>query len=247
MKRIAVIVLLIASLALAGCGTITFGDVGNRVVGSGNVIKETRPVTGFTSIALTCFGDVQLTQGDADSLVIEAEDNILPMLVSEVQGTQLVLKTRPNTSYSTTRGVRFIITVKDLKALQSSASGNVDAGQIKTGSFNLELNGSGNVTLAGLQASSLTVELTGSGDADIRAGSADQLTASLHGSGDFSAPNLQSQTAQVTATGSGSATVWAKTTLSATVNGSGDVKYYGSPAVNQNVTGSGRVRSLGGK
>lgn len=247
MKRISVIVLLIVSLVLAGCGSISFGDLGNRVVGSGNVIKDTRPVSGFTSIALTCAGDVQLTQGDTDSLVIEAEDNIVPLLVSEVQGTQLVLKTKFNTSYTTTRGVHFIITVKDLSEIRSSASGNVDAGEIHTGAFNLVLNGSGDVTLAGLQASSLTVELTGSGSADFRGGSADQVTANLHGSGDFTAANLASQTAQVTVTGSGSATVWAKTTLSATLNGSGDLKYYGSPAVNQNVTGSGRVRSLGNK
>ncbi len=247
MKRISVIVLLIASLVLAGCGTVSFGDLGNRVVGSGNVIKETRPVSGFTSIALTCFGDVQLTQGDADSLVIEAEDNIMPMLVSEVQGSQLVLKTKPNTSYSTTRGVRFIITVKDLREIRSSASGNVNAGEIKSGSFNMVLNGSGDVTLAGLQASALSVEVTGSGNADVRGGQADQITANLHGSGDFTASNLASQTARVTVTGSGNATVWAKTSLSATLNGSGDLEYFGSPSVNSNVTGSGRVRNMGNK
>ncbi len=247
MKRISVIVLVILSLVLAGCGSITFGDLGNRVVGSGKVIRDTRPVSGFTSIALTCAGDVQLTQGDADSLVIEAEDNILPLLVSEVRGSQLVLKTQPNTSYSTTRGVHFIITVKDLNEIRSSASGDVDAGEIKTGAFNLVLNGSGNVTLAGLQASSLTVEVTGSGDAQVRGGRADQLTANLHGSGNFTASELESQSAQVTVTGSGSAAVWAKTTLSVTLNGSGDLEYFGSPSVSQNVTGSGRVRSRGNK
>ncbi len=247
MKRISIIVLLIASLVLAGCGRVSFGNLGNTVLGSGKVVRETRPVSGFTSIALTCAGDAQITQGDTDSLVIEAEDNILPLLVSEVQGSQLVLKTQPFSSYSTTRGVHFIITVKDLNAIHSSASGNIDASEIKASTFNMELNGSGDVTLAGLQASSLTVRLTGSGDADVRGGRADQLTANLHGSGSFTAPNLESQTAQVTVTGSGSAHVWATTTLSATLNGSGDLEYYGSPSVNQNVTGSGRVRNLGSK
>ncbi len=247
MKRISLIILVILSLVLAGCSEITFGNNSNMVRGSGNVVRETRPVSGFTSIALTCAGDVQLTQGDTDSLVIEAEDNILPLLVSEVNGSQLRLKTRPNTSYRTTRGVHFIITVKALNAIQRSASGNVDASEITTSSFNLVLNGSGNVNLAGLQASSLTVEVTGSGNANVGGGQAGQLTASLHGSGDFTAPNLESQSAQVTVTGSGMARVWTKSTLSATVSGSGDLEYYGSPAVSQNVTGSGRIRSLGDK
>jgi hypothetical protein len=247
MKRIFIAALLVLSLSLAGCGTVTFGNWSNITQGSGKVIRETRPVSGFTSIALTCAGDIQLTQGDTESLVIEAEDNIVPMLVSEVQGTQLVLKTRPNTSYSTNRGVHFIITVKDLSEIQTSASGNVDAGEIKASSLNLKLSGSGNVTLAGLQASSLRVEVTGSGNAEVRSGSTNQLAVNLHGSGRFSGTNLASQAANVTVTGSGSAAVWAKASLSATLSGSGDLEYYGSPSVNQNVSGSGRVRSRGNK
>ncbi len=249
MKRISIIVFVIVSLVLAGCSGITFGNYGNpnMIQGSGNVIRETRPVSGFTSISLTCAGDAQVTQGDSDSLVIEAEDNILPLLVSEVQGSQLVLKTKPNTSYSTNRGVHFIITVKDLGEIRSSASGNVDAGEIQASTFNMVLNGSGNVTLAGLQASALTVEVTGSGNAVVRGGRADQLTANLHGSGNLTSSNVQSQTANVEVTGSGTAHVWAKTTLSANLTGSGDLEYYGSPTVTQNVTGSGRIRSLGNK
>src|SRR5512136_2425412 len=109
MKRIAVILLIVLSLALAGCWPLSIGDQGNMVRGSGKVVSETRPVSGFTSVSVTCAGEVQITQGNADALVIEAEDNVLPLLVSEVHGSQLVLKTKPNTSYNTTRPVRFTI------------------------------------------------------------------------------------------------------------------------------------------
>ncbi len=42
--------------------------------------------------------------------MVEADDNILPVLVTEVRGDVLVLTTEPNTSISTTRGIRYTIT-----------------------------------------------------------------------------------------------------------------------------------------
>ncbi len=267
MKRIVVILLVVLSLALAGCWPLSIGDQGNMVRGSGKVVSETRPVSGFTSVAVMCAGDVKITQGDTDSLVIEAEDNILPLLVSEVNNGQLVLKTKPNTSYNTTRPVRFTITVKDLWQISSSASGDVQAGDIKTSTLDLALSGSADVTLgsvqatsvsveanasgtaslASLQANLLSVEINGSGNVEIKGGAATQSTVNMHSSGNFTAPNLESQTAVVTVSGSGTATLWAKTSLTATLSGSGNVDYFGSPAVSQNVSGSGRVRSRGNK
>ncbi len=246
MKRIFVAMVVI-SLALAGCAPFFNAVQGNRVIGSGKVVSETRPVSGFNSITVTTSGDVKVTQGDSDSLVIEAEDNILPLLVSEVNGSELVLKTKPNTSYTTSRGVHYIITVKDLRQLTSSGSADVQASDIQASSFSLVLTGSGNVTLASLQTGTLSVEVNGSGNARVNSGGADQATVHLTGSGNFTAPDLQIQSANVTVSGSGTAGMWVKSGLRAILTGSGDLEYYGSPTVNKNVSGSGKVVSRGDK
>lgn len=245
MKRMLIFILLTLSLALSGCGFQTVD--GNTIRGSGKIASETRAVSGFTRIAVQTAGRITVTKGEADSLVIEAEDNILPLLVSEVQGDQLVLHTRPNTSYNATRQINYTITVKDLRAIDVSSSADVEAGDFQASAFNLALGGSGNVTLASLQAGSLGVEISGSGSAEVRGGSASGVNANLHSSGNFKAASLQSQTAQVSVSGSGTATVWVKTNLSATLSGSGNLEYYGSPTVSQNVSGSGRVQSRGNK
>jgi len=246
MKRRLIFVLLILSLALAGCGMQNVGD-SNTIRGSGKLASETRSVSGFTRIAVQTAGWVKVTKGDTDSLVIDAEDNILPLLVSEVNGNQLVLHTRPNTSYNATRQINYTITVKDLSEINVSSSADVQAGDFQASTFNLVLSGSGNVTLASLQAASLGVEISGSGTAELLGGSAGGITANLHSSGNFRAAALESQTAQVSVSGSGTATVWARTNLTATLSGSGDLVYYGSPVVNQNVSGSGRIQSRGNK
>ena len=79
MKRTVVFVLLILSLALAGCGLQTFGD-GNTIRGSGKLASETRSVSGFTRIAVQTAGWVKVTRGDTDALVIEAEGSDYLML-----------------------------------------------------------------------------------------------------------------------------------------------------------------------
>jgi hypothetical protein len=55
------------------------------MTGSGNVITESRDVAGFNEIALGGIGTGIVTQGDEEALTIEAEDNLLPPIGSEVR------------------------------------------------------------------------------------------------------------------------------------------------------------------
>ena len=48
------------------------------LTGSGKPVTETRAVSGFTGISFSVPGQLELTQGDQESLVITADDNVLP-------------------------------------------------------------------------------------------------------------------------------------------------------------------------
>jgi len=246
MKRFAIFIILGLALALSACSNISI-NLGNTVRGSGNMSSETRPVSGFTQISIDGSGDAQITQGDTESLKIEAEDNILPLVTSEVVGGKLVLGLKPMTSISTTRTIHYTITVKDLSALALNGSGNVSAGALKSTSMALNLNGSGDISLASLEGSSLSVSGNGSGNFSINAGKIDNQSIQLFGSGSIQAANLESQTASVTIAGSGSASLWVKGSLNVSIGGSGNVDYYGAPTVTQAVAGSGRINGRGSK
>lgn len=246
MKRIVFILMLAAAMVLSGCGvTIDFGS--NTVRGSGNVISETRSVSGFSQVVINGSGDAQITQTGTESLKIEAEDNILPLITSDVIGGKLVIGFKNNTSINTTQRIRFTITVKDLSGIEVNGSSDVNAGAVQTDTMGINVRGSGNIDLASLQANRLSVQDFGSGDISINGGKTSDQQVNISGSGTYAGPNLESQTASVTVSGSGDATLWAKQSLTASISGSGSLNYFGSPTVTQNVSGSGHINSRGTK
>ena len=90
--RVAVALLTVA-LVLAACSVTR---------GSGQLASESRPVTGFTKVELSGTGELTIEKTGTESLAISAEDNLLPLLTSEVSGDTLVLGTKRNTEIVTT-------------------------------------------------------------------------------------------------------------------------------------------------
>ena len=86
MKKIGITVFLIfLAVAAPGCITNTHGT------GSGNVINQTRSIPGSEQVSLDGTGYVLVIQGNQESLTMEAEDNIIPHIVSSVKGNMLAV------------------------------------------------------------------------------------------------------------------------------------------------------------
>jgi hypothetical protein len=120
--------LVVVTLAVlfSGC-TI---NIGPGVRGSGNMMTETRDVKGFDEIVVNGSGDVTVDVTGTESLEVEAEDNILPLLTTEVVGGRLELGS--NGSFSTTRGIHYTITAATLSGVTIRGSGNVVASDVDT-------------------------------------------------------------------------------------------------------------------
>jgi hypothetical protein len=240
MQRIVTLVL--AALVLAGCQM-------NVTRGSGNVVTETRPVSGYTSVRLAWLGDLAITQGDAEGLTIEAEDNILPLITTEVSGGTLVigLDEPPGAGpILPTEPVKYTLQVRSLDAIDLSGAGNVHADALDAEQLALSLSGAGNVELGKLAAQDLTVHAGGAGNLSL-AGEVATQDVRLSGLGNYDAGDLRSSDASVDLSGAGGATVWAEDNLDVKISGAGSVRYYGEPKVTQTVSGLGKVESLGSK
>lgn len=213
-----------------------------RIVnGSGRVQTERREVRDFTAVEVRGGGELVIEQGTTEALTIEAEENLLPYLTSDVSKGRLILGERETMVIVANKPIRYRLTVKDLRAIKVSGSADVEAAKLQTGRLTVDISGSGHVEIGQLAATSLTVELSGSGIVTL-AGTAATQQVTLSGSGDYRAEDLASQAATVNISGSGSATVRASDTLTAKVSGSGEVSYLGTPRVEQTVSGSGSVR-----
>jgi hypothetical protein len=231
-----------------GSGDTTLNFNGG-VAGSRNVITQTRSVDDFTAINVNYPIKVTIQQGQATSLTIQAEDNLMPQLSTKVSGGTLVIEnSEPSWGkrINPTRTVEVNITVKDLNSIHFSSAESGQITGLQTDSLKITVSGAGSVTLTGLKVKSLDLQLSGAGSVKAD-GTADQTTIHISGLGSFDGANLAAQSANLSISGLGSATLWTKTTLNANISGTGSINYYGSPNVQQAVSGLGSVRKLGDK
>lgn len=243
---------LIAAL-LVGCAQ------GSMIQGSGAIKTETRQISNIDSVEFNTSGLLTIQQGRNQLLVIEADDNILPLLDIKAQGSRLIIGAKPGSSF-TISTLKFNLTVRGLSSLTLNGSGDAQAASLANSDFAAATNGSGNLTIDVLEVENLSLSLSGSGDVQIKALTARHITANLAGSGNatlegttdsqsitvagmggYNAEKLQSKSATASTQGSGSITIAVSDTLDASVSGSGSVIYAGNPTVTEKDSGSGSI------
>ena len=254
-----IVLLFLPSLA---CGSFTT----NSVVGSGEIVTQTIDVSDFQRVTLDGFGDVFIEQGQTESLSVETDDNILPLLDIRVRGSELILGTKNGVDVNPSKSITYTVTIKNLDDITLGGSGKFHVGSLKSGNFGVSVSGSGDVNVSRLEAEELSINLNGSGNifvenvdvknvdtslqgsGDIKLeGQADTQKVRVGGSGNYLAGDLQTNATDVNIPGSADVTVWVEDELSITVSGSGDIRYYGKPAIDQTISGSGKITSLGEK
>lgn len=204
------------ALAVAACD-----DGGTGVRGSGTVVSEERDVSEFDRIALEGGGELSITVGDGESLLLSAEDNLLPLLTTEVRDGRLELSS--SESISPTRPIVYTIEARELAGVS--------------------VTGSGDVVATGIECATFGLDVTGSGDVDLD-GRCDRLEVAIAGSGDLDGAELEVAEASISITGSGDVVVNATDELMVRISGSGDVRYLGDPATDVDISGAGDVDRL---
>lgn len=203
--------------ALSGCNSIT----GERVEGSGVPSKVLRTVSGFSSVHLRGSMDATILVGRNYQVVLIGDDNILPLITTEVRADGLIIDTHSNIRPHLP--LRVEIHLPDIDACSISGSGDIEVSGISGQNFSASIAGSGDIHAAG-RSEILEVSIAGSGSCDLR--------------------ELDTETADISISGSGDVLVLCRKTLSASIAGSGDVKYLGNPRIESHVSGSGSVQSI---
>ena len=238
----ATLALILVVLATSAC-TI------NLTTGSGKVKTETRSVNGFSGVQFAGLGELNISQGAAEGLTIEGEDNILPKIITEVRSGILYIgfdRENWQDMVRPTRNLVFTLKVKNLNSLDLSGLGNVTMPKLSADALSVKVSGAGGVKIAQISAKTVTSAMSGAGNVDL-AGKITSQTLTLTGLGNYSVGDLESQTGSISLSGAGGATVWAKDALNVKISGAGTVSYYGSPKVTKDISGLGVVNSLGNK
>ncbi len=216
--------------------------------GSGNVVSETREVHGFRALEIDYPAEVFVSQGEQESLKIEAEDNLLPGLKTEVTNgvLQIFYKTEKSKHVNPTKAVKISIVVKDLVDVEFNSAGQLIIESLRTESLDVSLSGAGSLDLDRIQLKDLGIHLSGAGSMTA-SGATEDLDLNISGFGDFKGAELHGKVASVNISGAGSATVWVDDDLTASISGAGSIRYYGSASVSKQISGVGDVSHVGNK
>lgn len=213
MKRIAFVLFLIS--LTAGC---THGFL-NQVRGSGNRQRQTRQIPPFTSISTDGAFEIEIVSQKPLVLEIEGDDNVLPLIGTDVSGNVLYIKNRQG--YSVSKPIKIEISVPNLEALTSSGSGRMEVSRLKNDKLEVEINGAPAIELAG-ETNFLKIKANGAGKIDTH--------------------KLRAANADVNSNGVSKINVYARDQLDIVVNGPSHVTYEGDPVVKKTVNGPGSVQ-----
>jgi hypothetical protein len=226
-------------MAISSCGVKT-------IQGSGEILSETRDVSGFDEIELEGLGRVILIQGEEESLTIETDDNLLQYITTNLRGRELQIKFKNKINLVPTEAIIFRIYLRDLKSITASGGVAIEGGRLSLGNLEVMLNGAAMVKVDWLTATELKIVGNGVGNI-VFAGEVERQEVELNGLGNYTAPNLQSQITEIVIGGAGNAVVWAEDTLDVEINGTGDVSYFGSPTLIEDLGFGGDLNHLGDK
>ncbi len=214
---------------------------------------EKREVSNFNQISLRGYGELFITQGEQESLTVQADEDELPNIKTDVVDGKLRINIitdwveKISSFFSKgfySQRIRFDLTVKELTNLDIIGAARVNVKGLQGEEFAVRLGGAADITIESLKTERLKAELPGAGLLKIAGKTIDQSVI-VSGAGAYEAPHLESQSATIQLTGLGKATVWVVEELEATLIGLGSIEYYGNPKITKSVQGLGSVTGLG--
>lgn len=215
----------------------------SAVYGSGNVVQEGKAIGDIDRIEFSCMGDLTVRQeGEHSSLLVIAEDNILPFINVQVKGRTLIITTPQETSFALkpSRPIEFQATVGELNKISLAGKGNIRSKNPISGEY-LILNGGGSGNMDfDINVKELEINLSGTSTLILR-GIAERQKIRLSEKANYNGTGLDSQKAEARITGNAVAWLKVDEDLEADITGQGFVEYEGSPKVNARIIGGGKV------
>ena len=217
MRYFAPVFVFVLSFFISGCNLVTMCE--SSVRGSGVEKAEQRTVGNFKGIEVSGACDVQVTCGKTTSVEISGDDNIVPLIKTEVKNGVLNIwhegSINPKTKLTVT------VTTPDLQSVSSSGACDIVVNNLSNEAF--------------------TVDVSGAGSVEAR-GTTGKLTINISGATDVITKDLKAKKVEIDVSGASNAEVFASEELRADVSGVGNITYHGNPSVvDQNVSGVGSI------
>jgi hypothetical protein len=230
MKKVGIIIFIIAvTIGVLFANFFSFGKIttpslfnisfNKGVRGSGTTAVENRNVEAFKAVDVSGVFEVEVTAQKDLSVEIEADDNLLPLIKTEVRDGVLHLSTEKRVKPSNRILVR--ISVPDLERVNASGASRVSVADIRNSSLEIDTSGASKVTASG-ETGNLVIDVSGASKIDTGA--------------------LRSANAEVDASGASSVVVNVSGVLKAKASGASRIRYTGDPAnIEEDTSGASKI------
>lgn len=202
------------------------------IEGNGHLVTKDVSVQPFTVLDASGVYELKLTQGNTESVKIEADENLQELFTVHNDGNKLVIemKSLKNKNLHSKNKMRVYVTFKTLKALDLKTVGNISSSNdLSFDDVAITNRSVGNVDLD-LKATRLNLENTSVGEVKLR-GRAENAVMKNSGVGSLQAGNFVVQTLDIDNSGVGSAEVNATKGLKVKDSFLGKVKNRGAAPV----------------
>ena len=231
-KNYSVLFLILATLLL-NCNV-----VGER--GNGNVVKQERKVAAFNAIDVSGAFDVYITQGSTQLVVVEADENLLPLIRTEVKGGILMVGNEK--PIRDPKSLKVHITVPDLKGIEISGAVNLHSqNKLTFSELEIKISGAAGITL---ELAVQKLEIGSSGGSEMKlSGMANRVDMNVSGAVNLHAFDLMTEVIHLKISGAGDAEINVSRELYADISGAASVRYKGDPPkVDANASGAGSIK-----
>ncbi len=227
-SAIVLVTLLTISLTAVSCW--------NGIRGNGNVVKSDRHLSGFDAISVSTGLDLYLSQDSVEKVIVEADENLQDIIITEVRGGELKIYCEKNIFHASEKKV--YVTLKNIHSLSGSAGAEVETAS----ALNLERlsvsASSGSDVKIGLNSEEIVADASSGGHLKI-IGKAQSIEASSSSGADINATDLICETGKADASSGGGISVYASEKVRCEASSGGHVNVYGNPKERDSSSSSG--------
>jgi hypothetical protein len=229
---------LLSFIAITSMIILTAGCVVNlqdSVNGNGKVVSQSRDLPVFSGIKVGSGIDVFISQGEPQSVVVEADGNLQEWIRTEVEGSVLHIYTDKMIRTAKTKKVS--ITCKTIDRIDVSSAGDVTGLSLfKTDKLDIGMSSAGDLKFE-VEANEINVSISSAGNVNLK-GRTNTFNADLSSAGDLNAFDLEAKVGDISVSSAGNARVYITDEASFRSSSAGNINYKGEPKVKEMQTSS---------
>ncbi|MCK0190401.1 head GIN domain-containing protein [Arenibacter sp. F20364] len=231
---------LILAILFSSCGFDI--NIGNGKKGNGIVDEEKRTITSnFTAVTASEGLDVFVTQGNDFEIVVEADENIIDLIATDIKNGTLRIHAIENIGRATKK---IYVTLPVITVLETSSGANLSTqNAIEAQNIELSASSGSNLEIEELKAGNVSTDSSSGAHIQV-AGEAEILNSNASSGSGIKAENLSTAKCNASASSGAGITVNVSESLIAKASSGGDIRYTGNAKVEHKKSSSGSVSAL---